>query len=343
MTEDDIRISGASNGAAQAEDEEDDYMNMIIAEPTKLREKETYTQRRQRIQRESEARSRTKSKAEIAAEEAAAREEALSKSMLAAPESASSKGLKMMAKMGFKPGVALGAKDNVGARLEPVVVSIKEGKGGIGLEEEKKRKFREEVEREGKRVKAEEGEYRERVRKEREEGRLEGMVGAAMRVAERMNGEREEEEEERNVVDNENEEIGKNQDQVKRKISSKPLRQINILWRGLVRKREEKERDRRMRYDLQQSLSRLPTYDDADEDNDDKRALGKDKIQHTIVEDLEEEDPELDAFNLLEPAERLQKLVEHLRSQYNYCFFCKFKYPDDLMDGCPGLTEEDHD
>ncbi|KAG4029725.1 hypothetical protein MFRU_014g00280 [Monilinia fructicola] len=343
MTGDDLRITEASNGAAQDEEEEDDYMNMIIAEPTQPREKETYTQRRQRIQRESEARSRTKSKAEMAAEEAAAREAALSKSMLAAPESAQSKGLKMMAKMGFKPGVALGAKDNVGARLEPVLVSVKEGKGGIGLEEEKKRKFREEVEREGKRVKAEEGEYRERVRKEREEGRLEGMVGAAMRVAERMDGEREEEEEERIVVSTENGETGKDQDQVKRKISTKPLKQINILWRGLVRKREEKERDRRMRYDLQQSLSRLPTYDDADEDKDDKRALGKDKVQHTMVEDLEEEDPELDAFNLLEPAERLRMLVEHLRSQYNYCFFCKFKYPNDLMDGCPGLTEEDHD
>ncbi|KAA8576906.1 hypothetical protein EYC84_006946 [Monilinia fructicola] len=322
MTGDDLRITEASNGAAQDEEEEDDYMNMIIAEPTQPREKETYTQRRQRIQRESEARSRTKSKAEMAAEEAAAREAALSKSMLAAPESAQSKGLKMMAKMGFKPGVALGRRTMWGRGWSRCL---------------------EEVEREGKRVKAEEGEYRERVRKEREEGRLEGMVGAAMRVAERMDGEREEEEEERIVVSTENGETGKDQDQVKRKISTKPLKQINILWRGLVRKREEKERDRRMRYDLQQSLSRLPTYDDADEDKDDKRALGKDKVQHTMVEDLEEEDPELDAFNLLEPAERLRMLVEHLRSQYNYCFFCKFKYPNDLMDGCPGLTEEDHD
>ncbi|APA06908.1 hypothetical protein SS1G_04441 [Sclerotinia sclerotiorum 1980 UF-70] len=342
MTEDEVKNAEASNGAAQEEDEEDDYMNMIIAEPSKPREKETYTQRRHRIQRESEARSRTKSKAEVAAEEAAAREDALSKSMLETPASANSKGLKMMAKMGFKPGVALGAKDNVGARLEPVVVSVKEGKGGIGLEEERKRRFREEVEREGKRVKVEEGEYRERVRREREEGRLEGMVGAAMRVAERMDGEREEEMLE-NAVGDVGEGTGETQDGVKRKISTKPLKQINVLWRGLVRQREEKERDRRMRYDLQQSLSRLPTYDDEDEDKDDKRALGKDRIQHTIVEDLEEEDPELDAFNLLEPAERLQKLVEHLRSEYNYCFFCKYTYPDDSMDGCPGLTEEDHD
>ncbi|KAF7877546.1 hypothetical protein EAF04_001221 [Stromatinia cepivora] len=342
MTEDDVKTTEASNGAAQEEDEEDDYMNMIIAEPSKPREKETYTQRRQRIQRESEARSRTKSKAEVAAEEAAARENALSKSMLEGPASANSKGLKMMAKMGFTPGVALGAKDNVGARLEPVVVSVKEGKGGIGLEEERKRRVREEVERVGKRVRVEEGEYRERVGREREEGRLEGLVGAAMRVAERMDGEREEEVLE-NAIDNRSEGAGETQDGIKRKISTKPLKRINILWRGLVRKREEKERDRRMRYDLQQSLSRLPTYDDEDEDKDDKRALGKDRIQHTIVEDLEEEDPELDAFNLLEPAERLQKLVEHLRSEHNYCFFCKYTYPDDSMDGCPGLTEEDHD
>ncbi len=302
-------------------------MNMIIAEPTKPKEKETYTQRRLRIQRESEARGRVKSKAEIAAEEAAAREAALSRSLLDDPAMASkNKGLAMMAKMGFKPGVALGSKDNIGARMEPVGITMKEDRGGIGLDSEKKRKFREEVEKEGKRVKAEEGEYRERVRKEREDVRLEGMVGAAMRVAERMHEEKEEQMED-----------------TKRKISTKPLKQINVLWRGLVRKREEKERDRRMRYDLQQSLSRLPTYEDPDENKDDRRALGKDRIQHTLVEDLEEEDPELDAFNEQDPIERLQQLVAHLRKQQNYCFWCKYTYPDQDMEGCPGLTEEDHD
>lgn len=341
MAEDDIKPADARNEAVQEEEEEEeDYMNMIIAEPVPPRQKETYTQRRQRIQRESEARGRTKSKAELAAEEAAAREEALSKSMLEAPESANSKGLKMMAKMGFVPGKALGAKDNSGARLEPLVVSVKEGKGGVGLDEERKRKVREELEGEVKRVKADEGEYRERVRKEREEGRLEALVGAAMRVAEGMDEDGENEVEGAEKVDGGDEGT---QNKTKRRISTKPLKQVNILWRGLVRKREEKERDRRMRYDLQQSLSRLPTYDDADEDKDDKKALGKDMIQHTLVEDLEEEDPELDAFNLLEPAERLRMIVEYLRSQYNYCFFCKHKYSDNAMDGCPGLTEEDHD
>ncbi|TAQ86540.1 hypothetical protein B7494_g5145 [Chlorociboria aeruginascens] len=314
------------------DDDEDDYMNMVIAEPSKPKEKETYTQRRLRIERESEARGRVKSKAERAADEAAARDAALSTSLLADPKTAASnKGLAMMAKMGFKPGVALGSKDNVNARTEPIAISMKEDRGGIGLDSEKKRKFREEVEREGKKVKAEEGDYRERVRQEREEVRLEGIFRAAMRVAERMDGEKEE-----NTV----EEAPTHK---KRTISTKPLKQINVLWRGLVRKREEKERDRRIRYDLQQSLSRLPTYEDEDEDKDDKRAMGKELTQYTLVEDLEEEDPELDAFNALDPAERLQKVVEHLRDEYNYCFWCKFSYPDKEMEGCPGITEEDHD
>jgi hypothetical protein len=321
-----------SNGL---EDEEDDYMNMVIAEPTKPREKETYTQRRLRKEREAEARGRVKSKAEQAADEAAAREAALSTSLFADPQTtATNKGLAMMAKMGFKPGVALGSKVNSGARTEPIVISMKEDRGGIGLDSEKKRKFRVEVEQEGKRVKAEEGEYRERLRKEREEVRLEGQVGAAMRVAERLYAEKEEDSAQQD---------GTEDASSRRKISTKPLKQINVLWRGLVRKREEKERDRRMRYDLQQSLSRLPTYDDPDEDRDDRKALGKDRVQHTLVEDLEEEDPELDEFNSLDPAYRLEKLVRHLREEYHYCFWCKYTYPDQEMEGCPGLTEEEHD
>ena len=326
--------------ATADEEEEEDYMNMIIAAPDKPRGKETYTQRRMRKERESEARGRVKSKAAIAADEAAAREAALSKSLLTDPATSSTnKGLAMMAKMGFKPGFALGSKDNIGARMEPIGISMKEDRGGIGLDTEKKRKFREEVEREGKRVKAEEGDYRERVRKEREDIRLESMIGAAMRVAERMDSEMEE----ANILHEEEAPNAGNGPIKERNISTKPLKQINVLWRGLVRKREEKERNRRMRHDLEQSLSRLPTYNDPDEDNDDKRALGNGATQYSLVEDLEEDDPELDDFNALEPAERLQRLVIHLREVYNYCFWCKYKYPDEEMDGCPGLTEEDHD
>jgi hypothetical protein len=332
-----MAASELSNTDLNEPQDEEDYMSMVIAEPSRSKEKETYTQRRIRKQREAETRGRVRSKAEREADEVAARETALSTSILADPSKvALNKGLAMMAKMGFKPGSALGRENRAAdARAEPVGISMKEDRGGIGMDAEKKKRFREEYEKEGKRVKVEEGEYRKRVRREREEVRLEVLVGSAMRIAECIAGESEEKL--KSVVGDEEEVRSK-----KRAISTKPLKQINVLWRGLIRIREEKEQNRR-RYDLQQSQSRFPGYDDPDEDREDKRALGKDLLPYTLAEDLEEEDPELDEFNALDPAERLRKLVSYLREEYNYCFWCKFTYPDKEMDGCPGLTEEDHD
>lgn len=289
--------------------EEDDYMSMTITEPTAPLQKETYTQRRIRKQREAEARSRPKSKTELAAAAEAARDNTLSTAL---PNT--SKGFQMMAKLGFKQGGALGAATNPNARTEPLGVVVKEGREGVGMENEKKRKFREEVEKgEGveKMRKVEEGDYRERVGREREEKRVEGLGWGAMRVLE-----------------------GLEQPEGVEKV---PTRKINVLWRGLVRERELKERERRMRYDLHQSLSKNAAYEDPEEDKQDRQALGKEE------EDVEEEDEELDEFLALEGKERLRRLVEYLREKYFYCFWCKCKYEDESMEGCPGPEEDDHD
>lgn len=278
----------------------------------------------------AETKGRTKSKKELEQDAAVARDAALATSL-----PADSKGFQMMAKLGFKPGNTLGASTNPHARAEPLGVVVKEDRGGIGLDSEKKRKFREEMEGEAKRVKAEEGEYRDRVAREREERRLEGLVGGAMRVAERLDTEAE-------AVGNNgasDEAEGPNGEDKTGGPSkkTKPTKRINVLWRGLVRQREEKERERRARYDLLQSLSRNATYDDPEEDDQDRQAWGSEE------EEVEEEDAELDAFDALELAERLSKIVEYLRTTHCYCFWCKFQYPDAEMEGCPGLTEEDHD
>lgn len=311
--------------------DEEDYMNMTIAEPVIDLHRETYTQRRHRKEREAALRGRPKSKQELAVEERRARDAALATSLLENPVATkTNKGLAMMTKMGFTPGASLGKAGQSDGRLEPLNICVKEGRGGIGLDSERKRYLREEFEKDSKRAKTEELDYRERVRKEKEWSRLEAMVGKAMRICERMEAERSENETGTTIS------AGKN-------ISTKPLKQINVLWRGVVRDREEKERDRRMRYDLQQSLSRLPTYEDPDEEADDKQALGTNGVYNNLVEDLEEEDDELDDFNRLEPGERLQKLVGHMRIEHNYCFWCKYKYPDQNLEGCPGSTEEDHD
>lgn len=372
----------------EEEEEVEDYMTMTFSDdPSQLTSsagggsgsiKETSLQRRQRLRREAEARSRPKSKAELAAEADARREAALSRSLFAAHPK--SKGLAMMAKMGFKEGGALGkqqqqqglssapgqqpggvggdgpgsdgdavekgfgagtgreegsggvgAAGGGGPRIEPIPLEIKDGREGIGLESERKRKIREAAEAAGeraKRAKEDEAGYRERMRREREEARLERQFVAAQRVAERMAGEREDAE------------VGEGNGGT---VVSRPLKAIPVVWRGLVRAREEAERDRRMRYDLEQGLARLPTYEDAEEDEDDRKALGKANTAYVTAEDLDEEDTELDEFNALPVDERLLKVVEYLRRKYNYCFWCKFAYSDQQMEGCPGLTEEDHD
>ncbi|KAL4913163.1 hypothetical protein BDW62DRAFT_214455 [Aspergillus aurantiobrunneus] len=352
-----------------AEDEEDDYMSMVIEEP---QQKETFTQKKRRLQREAEARAKVPSKAERAAQEAAKRDAALATSTL----NPSNKGFQMMAKLGFKPGQALGKpvgdtdsssfgdnKDddvsNMRPRAEPLNLIFKEDRGGIGLDSERKRKLREEAEEAAKKVKAEEGDYRDRVRLERETKRTEAQIHAAQKVAERLdadengeaslfsagNGEnKEEDEKDGSQPNNEGAET-------KAKAKVKPTSQINVLYRGLVREREEKERTIQTRHMLQTSLPssffpspRLPGYDDATLDREDQEALGGGRDLSTVLEqELEEEDPELDEINALEPAERLQRLVQYLRQKHYYCFWCKCRYDTAEMEGCPGITEEDHD
>ncbi|EGS23270.1 glycine rich nucleic binding domain-containing protein [Thermochaetoides thermophila DSM 1495] len=332
-----------NNGAA-IEEEEEDYMTMTFDDDATgsyggTRKHETSLQRHARLRREAEARARPKSKAELEAEAEAKREAALSRSLLEA--NPKSKGLAMMAKMGFTGG-ALGRRsgDNgsEGKEIipEPLKIEIKDGREGIGLESERKRKLREAAEAAGERAKkarADEGEYRERMRREREEARLEKLVTAAQKVAERM---AEEEEDKKMVCD-----------EAKKTTSGhRPLlKTIPVVWRGLVKAREEAERDRKMRYDLEQGLlaSRLPTYEDSEEEDDDKTALSKIQTTYVFADDLDEEDPELEEFNALSPDEKLRRVVLYLRENYNYCFWCKYRYPDTEMEGCPGLMEEDHE
>lgn len=224
----------------------------------------------------------------------------------------------MMAKLGFKPGSALGVSTNPNARTEPLGIAVKEDRGGIGMENEKKRKFREEVEKTeiaDKKTKVDAGDFRVRVAHEREERRLEGLFGGAMRVLEGL------EDGEQSAVQQ----------------KKRPLRSVNLLYRGLVREREEKERERRMRYDLHQSLGRDREYKDPEQDEHDRQALGTEEIE------IEGDDQELDDFMALEPQERLMRLVMYLREKYFYCFWCKCRYENEGMEGCPGIIEDDHD
>lgn len=218
----------------------------------------------------------------------------------------------MLSKLGYTPGSALGAPGNKTAVLEPIRVEVKEDRSGIGLSNEKKRKFREEVEVKERAEEEEEAGFRERVAREREQKRIEGLLSGAMRVLEGLE---------------------ENEDEAQEPKRKKKL--VNVLYRGLVRQRQEHERERRARYDLHQSLSRNAAYEE--EDDDDMLAFG------TEEEGAEEVDGELYAFESLEPEERLQRLMNELREKWWYCFWCKCRYENEAMDGCPGKSEDDHD
>lgn len=312
--------------AMSASDDEDDYLKMTFADPATDAKKETLTQRKKRLAREAEARGKPKSKAQIAEEERAKRDAALSKANI----DPASKGFKMMAALGYKPGSALGKDTSNGNNgedhriREPIGLDMKEDRSGIGADTEKKRKFREEVAKQvdsEKRQKVDALDFRERQQKEREEKHQEGQFYGAMKVAEGL------EEEDVDAVS----------------AAKKPLSSYNILWRGLIKRRMLADREKRMRYDMDQSLSRLPTYDDPDEDKIDRIALDR-KAQLVEVDlELDEEDTELDEFEALPPAEKLTKLVLYLRDRWHYCFWCKYRYENENMEGCPGSTEEDHD
>lgn len=332
----------------EEEEEEEDYMSMaLLTEPNTSNKppKETTFQRQRRLRLEAEARGRVKSKAERLEEEKAARDLALKTSLIKSAdevegqgnrkEKGGNKALAMMRKMGFKPGMALGKEGTEGGRIEPIGVKVKGDKAGVGMEEEKRRKWQEVHEAEVGREKAGEEEYRERVRREREDARLERLIGAAMRVVEKMD-----EEESREAGESGG---GSGVEALR------PLKSINVLYRGLIRRREEKEREKRMHKDMLQSLSTRNDEGDVDYDvaygDDAKQPENKkEEIVSAITEqELEEEDPELEEFDALEPAMRMEKLVDYLRTMYRYCFWCKFQYGDEAMEGCPGDKEEDHD
>jgi hypothetical protein len=238
----------------------------------------------------------------------------------------------MMAKMGFKAGGGLGAAGNEG-RVRPVELGMKDDKGGVGADSEKKRKIREAAEAAEsgvKRVKLTEEGFRERNIREKEEKRMEGMWFGAMKILEAF---------EEDGDSNENVEPEATEAKIKSgkdDSTKRPLKSINLYYRPLVRDRLAKERERRARYDLAQSLSRNEDY--TTEDADDKLAFS-DEVQDR---DQDVEDSELDEFEALPIAERLDKVIKHLREKYWYCFWCKYRYEDEGMEDCPGLTEDEH-
>ncbi|KAF3198852.1 hypothetical protein TWF679_001737 [Orbilia oligospora] len=368
-----------NNNNNNDDDDDDDYMSMTVADPTTT---ETPLQRLKRRKVEASIRGNPLSKAELAEQEKLKRDLGLATSIL---NNTNSKGLKMMKAMGYSTGSALGkaaptptggtdTKDT--RRLEPIKPIVRESRTGIGHESDLKRKFgdinpvggegnvtkRQELSPEG---------YRNRLTQEAQQRRYEAQIFAAQSICEKLvaqdppesyNGPPKKSKEgtsEEAAAEDERETDGQAEGTLKHDFfNEKPtftqIKQINLIYRGLLYRRAVSDLKACLKKKEQDSLTSskssyipnlsLPKYNTTGEFNvDDEIAMGAES--EDIVTEQELEDQELEEFEKREAKDRLDEIVRYLRSQWRYCFWCKARYATDgeLDRECPGLTEEDHD
>ncbi|XP_036403001.1 G patch domain-containing protein 11 [Megalops cyprinoides] len=175
-------------------DDEDDYMSDAFLEQTKevrpgvpmlKRVKEAF--KREDLHKEKNLKNRQKTYKE---QEKESREAALHSSI-----SNENKGFALLQKMGYKAGQGLG-KEGAG-RVEPIPLNIKTDRGGIGMEEVKKRKAEEKLEHYRQKVKVQKQaekqsveDFRTRMRTEREERQAEGDLRRSQRACEQLDSQR---------------------------------------------------------------------------------------------------------------------------------------------------------
>ncbi|XP_052261842.1 G patch domain-containing protein 11-like isoform X2 [Dreissena polymorpha] len=223
---------------------------------------------------------------------------------LGAAISSENKGFSLLQKMGYKPGMALG-KSGVG-RLEPVPVEVKTGRGGLGQEEEQKRK------------KVERTLMYQNLRAKQQ--KMEGEIKQTF--MRRLN----------EKISNKNVERDFNKCQ---KVCEQLDSQMGLLephevffWpEALLPKGQDSPEDEA------QSIDPLePGYSGYVQD------------VHEEEEEEEEEDVmNTPAHFTLE--EKLDILTLYLRTKHKYCIWCGTKYNDkeDMMQHCPGNSSELHD
>ena len=335
MAPSDAPSAAAASAAAAAAAEEDDYLTMSF-DDAPAPAAETSLQRTARLKREAAARAHQLSKKDLAAKAARDQQAVLNTAL----DSSNSLGARMLAKMGYKEGETLGKAE--GALREPIRVHVRERRRGIGEEEKvpaaggkRSAEGLESEEAAEKRRKIVAKEYRERAQLSAEERRLKGQLEGAMKVLETMETEAEAKKENRDDRDSAGSE---NPSHPLPAAGFQPLRSINILRRPLARDRLRAEYERTAQLLKADAIASRDPLDDS--------MTGRPSARQAFLvaaeDELEEEDSELEEFEELDLAEQLEKVVMHLRTEYRYCYWCMGSYPDAEMDGCPGLTEDEH-
>jgi len=113
-------------------------------------------------------------------------------------------------------------------------------------------------------------------------------------------------------------------------------------------KGEERSIEERLREQMRaDALQPLGNDDDDDDDDDgDGVASSPKNADFSSESDLPPKWIEDAAqFLGLKPAERLDRILQYLRAEYHYCFWCgtEYKTSDEMQEECPGPEEDMHD
>lgn len=175
-------------------DEEEDYMsdaflNKIqdVKPGVNMVRRVKEAMKKEAVHKEKNIQNRQKSYKE---QEKESREAALQSTI-----SKDNKGFALLQKMGYKAGQGLGKEG--GGRVDPIPLNIKNDRGGIGMEEQKKRKAEEELEHYRQKVRAKQQndaksmeDFRSRVRTEREERKIEADLRRSQRSCEQLDSQK---------------------------------------------------------------------------------------------------------------------------------------------------------
>uniref|UniRef100_A0A3B1K2X6 G patch domain-containing protein 11 n=1 Tax=Astyanax mexicanus TaxID=7994 RepID=A0A3B1K2X6_ASTMX len=170
--------------------DEEDYMSDAFLNPqldvrpgVPMVKREKAARKREDLHKEKCVHNRQKS---IKQQELEQRQEALQSSI-----STENKGFALLQKMGYKAGQGLGREGS--GRVDPIPLNIKTDRGGIGLEELKKRKAAEELEHHRKKVQIRKQmekrnleDFRDRKRSEKEKQQAEADLRRSQRACQQL-------------------------------------------------------------------------------------------------------------------------------------------------------------
>ncbi|KAK9432510.1 hypothetical protein V1505DRAFT_413398 [Lipomyces doorenjongii] len=329
--------SGA-NGHKEDSSEEEEYMKMIIPDlPQKHASDTTYSERRQRAIREQEAKSIARPPVVVQREKL---ERGLDTSLFVAGEKAKDEeessgddsiALAIMKKMGFVPGHGLG-KTGDNEHHEPLRPVLKYDRGGIGMASANRELIESEAKRAQEFAQAEKQSFIDRKREEQLEKRISGQLREAQNICQELDISNDPRLE--SILYSHSSARGGPNSREYKELDEPMLRSVNFLWREVVVERQNADYEKHLRSRI---LDRASSVGADEPENLESR------VEEFVPEDYMDE--ELEAFNSLESAKKLEVVLEYLRQKYYYCFWCGCKYDDavDLDQNCPGLTEEDHE